>query len=1199
MPRKVSEIVRFSFLAIFFIITGGGALLSGQTPLVTGINRYAKVTTVSTDYVIVDDVSDFAVGDTVMIMQMSGVRINASATLPGNYQNTIGAPGRYEILIVSGINGGTKRVSFSRNLLNAYDPQGKVQIIKVRSYSNAVVNTELSCQVWDSSAVRGGVLVFLVKGVLTLNADINVNGRGFIGGKVAMGSGYCQSSQDSLKSFSYSIYSTASGYKGDGIAFRTSDDKPLYPGFARGRGVNMTGGGGGNGHYSGGGGGSNYGAGSLGDVEVIGCGGLFPGGNGGYSVSPYATNGGVYMGGGGGASVYLSTATTSAGGDGGGVVVILADSIKGNGRLITAQGIEPDANTVANSGAGGGGGGGSVVVSARYFVSDPVLSANGGKGGNNNAGQNGAGGGGGGGLIWTTGAFPGTATVDGGMSGTHIAGDPDKDGSPGTKWTNLKLPLNGFLFNSVYSSITLNQVDSICEGMVPPKLTGTRPAGGSGTYTYKWQRSLNDITWSDISGAIGIEYTSATPETVTVWFRRIVDDGAGITDISKSVQIIVHPHITGNLVGSDTTLCYNQDPEELYPLNAGPGGGTGLFLYAWEQSPDNSAWANASGANSNPKYDPQALTATVYYHRIVSSGACTDISSPVTVTILPSITGNNIQADQTICQGSVFANLTGGTPGGGASPSYTYQWMSSPDNSSWSNAAPPNSGINYDPQNDAPSTTYYRRTVYSGLNNTCQSVSTPVQLICHPSLTNNNISPAQTICEGSAPATLDGTVPLNGAGAGTYTYVWRNSNNGITFNDISGVITEDFPGTPLTVNTWYRRVVNSSVCTSTSNDIIITVDPKITAFQIGMGAQGHDTISAGSTPAILTGTPTGGLGTYAFAWASSTDNVSFTDLVTTTETYQPGALTATRWFRRTVISGVCSESSTFKITVLPLITGNTITADQTVCNTSTPASLTGNPLLGGDGRYRYLWEKKDASSPDWVSAEVTNNASNYQPPLLDGTTQFRRNVYSGENNCCSSVSPAITITVDIMPQNITAGPDTELLPYQFAANLQGSFDGTGTSTWRYISGKGDPEFEDPSVRNTAVRKLGFGPNVLEFSVSNNTCVADPDEVTLAVPDLTIPQGVTPNNDGINDYFNVEGLEFTHNELVIINTGGAIVYKTNDYRSDDPLNAWTGLDLNGKEVPEGTYYFLLTINGAVDISIPDYVAHLSGFVVLKR
>ncbi|MGB8357657.1 MAG: gliding motility-associated C-terminal domain-containing protein [Bacteroidales bacterium] len=1194
----MSEIVRFSFLAIFFMITGGGVLLSGQTPLITGINRYAKVTAVSTDYVTVDDVSDFSAGDTVMIMQMSGVRIAAGPDLPGNYQNTIGTPGKYEISIVSTVNGGLSRVSFSRNLLNAYNPQGKVQLIKVRSYSNAVINSELSCQDWDSSAVRGGVLVFLVKGTLTMNADINVNGRGFIGGKVALGLGDCQLSNDSIRKFSYSIWSRASGYKGDGIGIKTIADVPLYPGYARGKGVNMTGGGGGNGHLSGGGGGSNYGAGSEGDVEVPVCASL-TGGNGGYSVSPYSTNGGVFMGGGGGSSVYLSTPNTSAGGDGGGVVIILADSINGNGRLISALGIEPDANTVANAGAGGGGGGGSVVVSARYFTSDPVLSANGGKGGNNNAGQNGAGGGGGGGLIWTTGAFPGTATVTGGMGGTHIAGDPDKDGSPGAKWTNLRLPLNGFLFNAVYSSRTLNQVDSICEGMLPPKLTGTRPTGGSGTYTYKWQRSPDNNTWSDISGATNIDYISATPEAVTVWFRRIVDDGTGITDLSKSVQIIVHPYITGNIVGSDTTLCYNQDPEELYPLNSGPGGGTGLFSYAWEQSPDNSVWAAASGANSNPKYNPQALTATAFYHRTVFSGACTDISSPVTVTILPSITGNNIQADQTICQGSLFANLTGDTPGGGASPAYTYRWMSSTDNLSWSNATAPNSGINYDPQNDAPSTTWYRRTVNSGPENTCQSVSTPVLLICHPSITNNSISAPQTVCEGSAPATLDGTVPLNGAGAGTYTYVWRNSINGTTFNEISGVTTEDFPGTPLTVNTWYRRDVNSSACTSTSNDIMITVNPDITAFQIGMGAQGHDTIAAGSTPAILTGTPAGGLGTFSFAWASSVDNIIFTDLATTTETYQPGALTTTTWYRRTVTSGVCSESSTFKITVLPQITGNTITADQTVCNTSTPASLTGNSPVGGDGSFRYLWEKKDASSPDWVSAEGTNNASNYQPPLLDETSQFRRNVWSGENNCCSSVSPVITITVDIMPQNITAGPDQDLLPYQFAANLQGSFNGTGTSTWKYISSEGDPEFEDPSVRNTVVRKLGFGPNVFEFNVSNNTCIAEPAEVTLTVPNLTIPQGVTPNNDGINDYFNIAGLEFTHNELVIINTGGAVVYKTDDYRSDDPLSAWTGLDLNGKEVPEGTYYFLLTINGAVDISIPDYVAHLSGFVVLRR
>jgi gliding motility-associated-like protein len=350
---------------------------------------------------------------------------------------------------------------------------------------------------------------------------------------------------------------------------------------------------------------------------------------------------------------------------------------------------------------------------------------------------------------------------------------------------------------------------------------------------------------------------------------------------------------------------------------------------------------------------------------------------------------------------------------------------------------------------------------------------------------------------------------------------------------------------------------------------------------------------------LLTGAPAGGLGTYTYTWASSADNVNFTNLPATTQTYQPGVLTSTTWYRRSVASGACVENSTFRFTVLPLITGNTVTADQTICNTSTPASLTGSSLTGGDGRYRYLWEKKDALSTDWVSAAGTNNTANYQPPLLDGTTQFRRNAYSGENNCCSSVSSVVTVTVDIMPQNITAGPDRELLPYQLAANLEGSFEGTGTSVWTYVSGEGDPVFDDASVGNTAVRQLGFGDNVFEFSVTNNTCIAEPDEVILSVPNLTIPQGVTPNNDGINDYFNIEGLEFTRNELVIINTGGAVVYQEEDYRSDDPVNAWTGLDLNGSEVPEGTYYFLLTINGAVDLTVPDYVAHISGFLVLKR
>ncbi len=1203
MPLKNRHIARSYLLIIAMMISCGGIHINGQTPLLTGqVNSYAKVTSVGTDYIITDDVSGFAVNDTVMVMQMSGVRINAGPDLEGNYQNVIGTPGKYEIVIIESINTGTGRIDFTRVLLNSYNPQGKVQIVRVRSYRDAVVNTQLTCQPWDSAAVRGGVLVFLVKGVLTLNADINVTGTGFRGGIVSQGSGFCQASDDSIRKESYSIWSQASGYKGEGLGLRNAANLSLYPAYMKGKGANLTGGGGGNGHHSGGGGGSSYGAGSVGDQELAPdiCGGLYPGGRGGFTISSYPTlNTGVFMGGGGGASVYLTTPSTSAGANGGGIVIIHADTIVGNGRIITASGAAAISNTAANAGSGGGGAGGSVIISTRHFNSAPVLNADGGNGGNN-INQNGAGGGGGGGLIWTAGAFPGTATVAGGQGGIHSGGDPNRDGLSGLIRSNLNLPLNGFLFNEIYVAHNLNQLDSICEGMVPPKITGTRPAGGSGTYTYQWQKSYDNNTWSDVPGT-SIDYTPAATETTTLWFRRVVNDGAGIIDRSLPVQIIVHPRITGNLVGSDTTLCYNMDPEELYPLNAGPSGGTGLYFYRWEQSPDHINWSDAPGSGTSAVYNPQVLTATTHYQRVVSSGACTDVSSSVTVTILPVITNNTIAADQTICEGTLFSNLSGSTPGGGAAPVFTYQWMSSPDNTNWSPAAGTGNAVNYDPQNDSPGTTYYRRTVYSGPFNTCQLVSNTVTLVSHPAITNNVITSDQTICEGTAPATIDGTVPANGAGPGTYVYQWMSSSNGVTFSTISGASSEDLPGTVLTSGIWYRRIVTSSACSSTSNDVHITVNPGITGFDISLPPLAHDTICTGTAPELLSGTPSGGLGTYTYAWASSTDNVNFTPLSATGISYQPGNLTATTWFRRTVTSGACTGNSVFRITVLPQVTGNTISADQTICNTQTAATLTGGTLGGGDGTYRYHWERKNSQSPDWLTAPGTNNSANYQPPLLEETTQFRRTVYSGENNCCVSVSAPVTISVDIMPQNISAGADMVLLPYQFAAILEGSFDGDGIPEWSYdfSSGDGTPVFATPDEKVTEVRKLGFGDNIFVFTVTNGKCVAPEVMVTLTVPKLIIPQGVTPNNDGINDYFNIEGLEFTLNELVIINTSGAVVYRANDYRSNEPVGAWTGLDLNGSEVPEGTYYYLLTIKGSQDPEVPAFTANISGFLILRR
>jgi len=67
--------------------------------------------------------------------------------------------------------------------------------------------------------------------------------------------------------------------------------------------------------------------------------------------------------------------------------------------------------------------------------------------------------------------------------------------------------------------------------------------------------------------------------------------------------------------------------------------------------------------------------------------------------------------------------------------------------------------------------------------------------------------------------------------------------------------------------------------------------------------------------------------------------------------------------------------------------------------------------------------------------------------------------------------------------------------------------------------------------------------------------------------LTPPTLFTPNGDGINDTFEIRGLnKFAVNELEIVNRWGNQVYKATNYQ-----NTWTGEGLN-----EGTYYYILRL-----------------------
>ena len=67
--------------------------------------------------------------------------------------------------------------------------------------------------------------------------------------------------------------------------------------------------------------------------------------------------------------------------------------------------------------------------------------------------------------------------------------------------------------------------------------------------------------------------------------------------------------------------------------------------------------------------------------------------------------------------------------------------------------------------------------------------------------------------------------------------------------------------------------------------------------------------------------------------------------------------------------------------------------------------------------------------------------------------------------------------------------------------------------------------------------------------------------------IKIPNVITPNGDGINDYFKIYNLEsYPDNELVVLDRRGKVVYRCTNYQND-----WSA-----EGIPDGVYYFRLLI-----------------------
>lgn len=113
----------------------------------------------------------------------------------------------------------------------------------------------------------------------------------------------------------------------------------------------------------------------------------------------------------------------------------------------------------------------------------------------------------------------------------------------------------------------------------------------------------------------------------------------------------------------------------------------------------------------------------------------------------------------------------------------------------------------------------------------------------------------------------------------------------------------------------------------------------------------------------------------------------------------------------------------------------------------------------------------------------------------------------------------------------------------------------------------DPGFVDYLWNTGDNTQVISTPHLFDYWVEvtdGNGCTNKTSVFTDCTLFITVPNTFTPNNDGINDYFILEGLPGDGWTLTIISRWGEQVYKKEGYD-----NSW-----NGDGQPDGTYYYLL-------------------------
>jgi len=308
--------------------------------------------------------------------------------------------------------------------------------------------------------------------------------------------------------------------------------------------------------------------------------------------------------------------------------------------------------------------------------------------------------------------------------------------------------------------------------------------------------------------------------------------------------------------------------------------------------------------------------------------------------------------------------------------------------------------------------------------------------------------------------------------------------------------------------------------------------------------------------ALLTPTVTGGYAPYSFFW----DNGS-SDPALSVSPIAASSFTVT-------VNDACDNTAIaiFDVDLLPpspinmtVLGPSTVTeaCENTSINIIRPAGVQGELVLD----LTYAGTASNGTDYNWPTTQVLAsdllNVVLPFAPLEDGESDDDEDgviTASYTDACGRTVSASVTITILDAPPivlettNVTVPCSADSLPVTVLAS--GGFGGL------------DLLWSTGDVTSTTYVQIQTGGTYVVTATDACGRTATAQSVVDVDCEIIIPNVFTPNGDGFNDRFDIDGILGTENTVKIFNRWGQVVFEAKNYR-----NTWSA-----SGVSDGTYYY---------------------------